>query len=650
MWQIQHNIDTDICTLTQSLPCCCLSCCFFFFFSLSTDRQSSVVQCSSWLVHAHGSNSPYLSFVSSQNKNSSHCHLVIIHGSGASPFETAGLSRPQIYEDATGLWTITERHGERTFLELRWRMQSVAQIYDCEECAVAMHVPQFKGTAQGKFKVLDGTDPTPSMPMLVANGNRVVYRVEELITAKGVAAPLTSDGDDWHLKVLINNENVFIRIDVCTACHECPPCWVRCLSPENVERRTTPASTTITKTRNGFEVKKSWNPEQTGAAGELRNTQMLEDVDEMMPAKSWCKVQKSIKGLNDKHRKLENWAGECHRHTPVWFRLSITENRSITEIQKRDSSIGWTSPRSPSRSESERTPQSHQKNGQSASRCRRFSTLTKLMTSLLRYNGKFRREPPKPRHPNTLRQWPASIREVETQTRTSKVKPSPNTAGQREDYGKHLPRAWQFGWRGWGCMQSRIWQDQCFSYNRFSRGQAANFQAHWLGTRNHMRQSCPGRKENRRFTRSSQRGKRRLWHKLFDDRQHATESTHNASTKEVVADDPANRNTDILSRVSQTWRNLLPQRTRRRLTIRQAVWILTSYNVRRGTEVIFVQTLVHCSFLARSWWNPQFDTSSESTLEQGDKELRIRRVSWWVDQWPRFSEDAGDVDCAHKSW
>ena len=36
------------------------------------------------------------------------------------------------------------------------------------------------------------------------------------------------------------------------ACHECPPRWVRCLSLENVERRTTPESTTITKTRRGF--------------------------------------------------------------------------------------------------------------------------------------------------------------------------------------------------------------------------------------------------------------------------------------------------------------------------------------------------------------------------------------------------------------
>ena len=54
-----------------------------------------------------------------------------------------------------------------------------------------------------------------------------------------------------------------------------------------MERRTTPASTTITKTRKGFEVKNSSSPEQTGAAGKPRNT-MLEDVDELMPAKPWC--------------------------------------------------------------------------------------------------------------------------------------------------------------------------------------------------------------------------------------------------------------------------------------------------------------------------------------------------------------------------
>ena len=58
---------------------------------------------------------------------------------------------------------------------------------------------------------------------------------------------------------------------------------------------------------------------------------------------------------------------------------------------------------------------------------------------------------------------------------------------------------------------------------------------------------------------------------LLDDRQHATESSHIASTKEVVEDKTAKSNTDITSVVShtrvivpRTWRNLLPQRTRER--------------------------------------------------------------------------------------
>ena len=92
------------------------------------------------------------------------------------------------------------------------------------------------------FKVVAGTEPTLSMPMLVANGHRLVKRGEDtmLSTAAGEIVPLTSDGDDWYLKVLINNENVYIRIDVWTACDGCLPSWVRCLSRVSVERRTTP--------------------------------------------------------------------------------------------------------------------------------------------------------------------------------------------------------------------------------------------------------------------------------------------------------------------------------------------------------------------------------------------------------------------------
>ena len=66
-------------------------------------------------------------FCLSENKSSSHCHLDNIHGRGASPLRLPVYLRPPIHEDATVLGTITERHGERTFLELRWQMQPVTQ-------------------------------------------------------------------------------------------------------------------------------------------------------------------------------------------------------------------------------------------------------------------------------------------------------------------------------------------------------------------------------------------------------------------------------------------------------------------------------------------------------------------------------------------
>ena len=81
-----------------------------------------------------------------------------------------------------------------------------------------MHVPPIKGTAQVKFKVLDGTALTLSMPMLVANGNRVILRgeVAALTTAKGQTAPLMNAGNDAYLKVQINSTTEFVRIDVWT--------------------------------------------------------------------------------------------------------------------------------------------------------------------------------------------------------------------------------------------------------------------------------------------------------------------------------------------------------------------------------------------------------------------------------------------------
>ena len=51
-----------------------------------------------------------------------------------------------------------------------------SQTYSDEhygECVVAILVPP--GTAQVKFKVIDGTEQTLSMTMLSANGNKLVF-------------------------------------------------------------------------------------------------------------------------------------------------------------------------------------------------------------------------------------------------------------------------------------------------------------------------------------------------------------------------------------------------------------------------------------------------------------------------------------------
>ena len=48
-----------------------------------------------------------------------------------------------------------------------------------------------------------------------------------LSTAGGEVAPLTYDGDECYLKLLVNNSIEFKRVDVWTPCHVCPTRWVR---------------------------------------------------------------------------------------------------------------------------------------------------------------------------------------------------------------------------------------------------------------------------------------------------------------------------------------------------------------------------------------------------------------------------------------
>ena len=131
--------------------------------------------------------------------------------------------RPPIHEDATGM--VNDYRAP-------WRAHISGSVL---ADAARVRRRDVHSSDQVTFRVVASTEPTLSMPMLVANGHRLVQK------------------ERIRCKVLTNNENVYIRIDVWAACHECPPSWVRCLSPESVERRTTPESTTITKTRKGFE-------------------------------------------------------------------------------------------------------------------------------------------------------------------------------------------------------------------------------------------------------------------------------------------------------------------------------------------------------------------------------------------------------------
>ena len=144
--------------------------------------------------------------------------LDIIHGSGAQFVETVGSSKPQIHKGDTERPARRNSGSAMESAHVKNCVDRCSQShseYEYGECVVEMHVPPIKGTAQEKFKVLDGTEPTLSMPMLVANDNKVVFRGEDatLITAKGETAPLMNAGDDWYLKVLINCSNKFLRIE-----------------------------------------------------------------------------------------------------------------------------------------------------------------------------------------------------------------------------------------------------------------------------------------------------------------------------------------------------------------------------------------------------------------------------------------------------
>ena len=161
------------------------------------------------------------------------------------------------------------------------------------------------------------------------------------------------------------------------------------------------------------------------------------------------------------------------------------------------------------------------------------------------------------------------------------------------------------------------------------RGQAASFQAHWLGARKHKRQSCPEEGKTDGFPEAREEA-REDWHKLLDD----------ASTKEAVADDTANSNTNVTSCVNQTTlsdfsKNLEePSPTENEEEIDDQTRSMDSHEIqcekecwsdlRADTGTLF--------FPDKIVMEQHSLALSESILEQGDKELWIRRVSWRFDQ------------------
>ena len=130
--------------------------------------------------------------------SSSDCPLTVaehLHGGGA------GSMKPQTYE---GDMEFRIRRTSVTPVTTLSAMES-GHVRNCGgrcsqthgddekgECVVSMHVLPIKGPAQVKFKVVEGIEPTLSMPMLVASGNRVVFRGEDVMlsTAGGEVAPV----------------------------------------------------------------------------------------------------------------------------------------------------------------------------------------------------------------------------------------------------------------------------------------------------------------------------------------------------------------------------------------------------------------------------------------------------------------------------
>ena len=129
---------------------------------------------------------------------------------------------------------------------------------------------------------------------------------------------------------------------------------------------------------------------------------------------------------------------------------------------------------------------------------------------------------------------------------------------------------------------------------------------------------------------------------LLDDRQHATESSHIASTKEVVEKKTAKKQHAchiccqphetawLLQELGGTFSHSTRERFDDQSDFRADTGTLRSVQDRDGTT--------------------QFRIFPSQPWRQETKSSKIRRASWRFDQQPRFSEDAGDADPEHKSW
>ena len=69
-------------------------------------------------------------------------------------------------------WKLQAHRSHRSTKDLAPERAHTSVMKIMESASVAIHVLPIKGTAQVKFKVVVGTEPTLSMTMLVANGNK----------------------------------------------------------------------------------------------------------------------------------------------------------------------------------------------------------------------------------------------------------------------------------------------------------------------------------------------------------------------------------------------------------------------------------------------------------------------------------------------